>query len=815
MSSNIHVFVRFKEQSIFAGEEIQSIITFKNVANTPDDITSETKTWRPRGWVPFANPAEHSGESGSLSSQTPRLTAINNHGARKASKSGHRNNASLNIPFIASPVPRSASWTASPVTRSGPVDNHQRSVSIISLGSPDAGKDEGQRPTLPQRSRPTLNHGRSASLQVQHRGNDENYLELSSAFGTPELQASIQNEGNLLSRPQKPRRKDCADAQHASISGSTGSRSRKLSPPPQGFNFPSASEETSLAAPPTDRSRPSSNPQSTDEALQTAKSLTLETMGSLGQAIKVLAGTSVVGSNRSSGDFRSLSNPSQETLLSEQASNSFDRHVFRSPPMRQHYRASSTSKPKWISETLLMGYAQVNATFTLDGALVDQTPFEEVKRKGFLGGQAGGGVVGVQTSSNAGGILGGFTLNSIGESLGGLLGGADLSSLKEMKGLASTRAIPLLSTPQSLLFVDLTLAPGEEKSFSFRYILPRGLPASYKGTSIKIMYNLTIGVQVAPKAKAAQAVRRVNIPFKVFSGVNEDGEIFGHDLMQPYVILKDTAQSEAVDSTSNFPERAPNAPGKSTEGSTKEFLTYVDSLLNKRRRRQSSSATIEPLRYLLTTNGSSMAKQAIDRAILLSKQSSSSHQSSSRFDIARNGKRIATIVLDRTLYRLGESVTASVDFSNPQMPCYSLRCSLESTENVNPALALRSAASITRLSRRVYRLQSENTLFAERIVFSLSIPTTASPTLLTSGVNLDWAIRFEFVTTLATESVDDKEQSDDKELLESVTKDERGTILAAVETLQCETFEVSIPITVYGDTIVAGTDAEETVGHPI
>ena len=643
----------------------------------------------------------------------------------------------------------------------------------------------------------------------------EFYLTITTAFGTPELQASIQNEGNLLPHLQQPRRKDRVDAQHASISGSTGSRSRQLSPPSQGFNFPSATEEMSAAASSTDHSRPSLNPQSADEALQTAKSLTLETMGSLGQASKVLAGTSVVGSNRSSGDFHSLSNPSQETLLSEQASNSFDRHVFRSPPMRKHYRVGSTSKPKWISETLLMGYAQVNATFTLDGALVDQTPFEEVKRKGFLGGQAGGGVVGVKTSSNTGGILGGFTLNSIGESLGGLLGGADLSSLKEMKGFASTRAIPLLSTPQSLLFVDLTLAPGEEKSFAFRYTLPRGLPASYKGKSIKITYNLTIGVQVVPKAKAAQAMRRVDIPFKVFSGVNEDGEIFGHDLMQPYVILKDTAQSEAVDSTLSLPERAPKAPGKNTEGSTKDFLTYVDSLLNKRRRRQSSSATIEPPRYLLTMNGSSMAKQAIDRAILLSKQSSSSHQSSSRFDIARNGKRIATIVLDRTLYRLGESVTASVDFSKPQMPCYSLRCSLESTENVNPALALRSAASITRLSRRVYCLQSENTLFAERIVFSPSIPTTASPTLLTSGVNLDWAIRFEFVTTLVTESVDDDEQSEDKELLESVTKDERGTILAAVETLQCETFEVSIPITVYGDRIVAGTDAEETVGLPI
>ncbi len=171
MSPNIHVFVRFKDQSVFAGEEIQSIITFKNVANIPEETTPETKTWHPRGWVSSGYTAEHAG---------PRPTAINNHGARKASKIGHRNTASLNIPFTASPVPRSTSWTASPIVRSNPAENHQRSVSIISLGSPDFGNDEGQRASRPPLSRPTFNHGRSASLQVQYRGNDENHLGLAS-----------------------------------------------------------------------------------------------------------------------------------------------------------------------------------------------------------------------------------------------------------------------------------------------------------------------------------------------------------------------------------------------------------------------------------------------------------------------------------------------------------------------------------------------------------------------------------------------------------------------------------------------------------
>jgi RAB6A-GEF complex partner protein 2 len=595
----------------------------------------------------------------------------------------------------------------------------------------------------------------------------------------------------------------------------SNSGSRRPNASSQNLRSPTSSAEEQPAASPIDYPALHSNHRPDDEDHDPGDLAKLLSKSELHQPTRVLAGTSITGSNRSSCDFQAPSNQSQETLLSEQASNAPERRTFPSPMMRQHYRMGSTSKLRRSTETLLMGYAQVNAAFTLDGALVDQTPFEEVKRKGFLGGQGGGGVVGVKTLSNPAGFLGGFSLNNLGESIGGFLGGPDLSSIKEMKSVASSRTIPLLSTPQSLLFVDLTLVPGEEKSFLFRYTLPKGLPASYKGKAIKIIYNLNIGVQGAPGERPVQAVRQINIPFKVFSGVSADGEVFGHDLMQPYVILQDTADTEAVDSASSFSSSAPNGPARSSEAATQDFLTYVDTLLTKRRRRQSSSATLEAPRGLLKDDSNSRAKEAIDRAMFLSTQSTSSHQSPNRFDIARNGKRIATIVLDRTLHRLGESVTASVDLSNGQMPCYSLRCALETTEKVNPALALRSAASIARLSRRVYRLQSENSLFAERIVFTPSIPVTATPTLLTSGVNLDWALRFEFVTTRVADVTDENEETAGKELLESVAKDDRGSILAAVETLLCETFEVSIPITVYGDTIVAAVEAEETIGLPI
>ena len=528
-----------------------------------------------------------------------------------------------------------------------------------------------------------------------------------------------------------------------------------------------------------------------------------------------MSGLSITSSARSSGEFHSLSNHSQETLASEQASLMSERPQFPSARIRQHYKLDTPTARKAQTAALLMGYAQVNATFTLDGSLIDQSPFEEVKRKGFLGGQAGGGVVGVKTPETTNNFFGGFTLNSIGESLGGLLNGGDLSSLKEMRQLTSSRAIPLLSTPQSLLFVDLQLEPGAEKSFSFKYTLPQGLPSSHRGKAIKVVYNLVIGVQGAPGDKDMQAVRQVNIPFRVFSGVNRDGEIFGHDLMQPYVVLRDCAQTAVMDGTpqDNLQVTAPT--GVIAESSAEDFLTFVDTLLDKNRRRQSSSATLDATSTMSKPNDLQHAKHVINRAILFSNQvSADGDRSPNRFEIARNGKHVAVIILNRASHRLGETIAATVDFSDAQIQCFSIHASLETTEKVNPALALRSGTSISRVTRKIYASHSENALFAKRIVFSPFIPVSATPTLLTSGVNLNWTLRFEFATVTQT-SHHDSDQSEAPSLLEDIVRDERGVVQAAVEYAECETFEVTIPITVYGDVMTDGLDREEIVGLPI
>ena len=234
---------------------------------------------------------------------------------------------------------------------------------------------------------------------------------------------------------------------------------------------------------------------------------------------RVISSTSTGDTPRSSGDFYSMSNKSNESLASE--------YLLPNPTREAHGPAYSR-RPSQLrtagygkaAETLMMGYVQLTGSFTLDGSLVNQAPFEAVKRKGVVGGQGNGGVVGVKNSKRDSSLFGALGWSNIGESLGGLLGGEEISTIKEMKGAANAKSIPILSTPQSILFVDLHLRPGESRSFRYRHALPRGVPPSHKGRAIKISYNLVVGTQRAKSTAQQHQIRRVEVPFKVLPGIN-------------------------------------------------------------------------------------------------------------------------------------------------------------------------------------------------------------------------------------------------------------------------------------------------------
>lgn len=536
---------------------------------------------------------------------------------------------------------------------------------------------------------------------------------------------------------------------------------------------------------------------------------------------RILAPASLgTGTPRSSGEFYSMSNNSSETLASEYPAQPAIRPGARPPHLRLH-SMSSVKAPRQ-SESIMMGYAQIHGSFTLDGSLVDLAPFEQVKKKAVVGGQ-GGGVVGVETMKRDSGLLGGFGWGSISNSIGELLGGGELSSIRDMRGIANSKSIPLLSTPQSILFVDMKLAPGESRAFEYVFRMPRGLPPTHRGKAAKITYSLVIGTQRAG-GRREQRVRSVEVPFRVLGGVNSHGELLGHDLMQPYIILQDQAKVKALPAATpngtpeeGKPTKLQEAGGNST---VNDFLTYVDGLLNRPRNEAtgllSPTAGASRRPSLIEEDAPSSAKDAIDMAILRSNVAPEGQGSPNRFEIARNGRRVAVVVLTRPAYRLGESVTAVVDFSGAEVPCYAVHFALETSERVDAALAVRSEASVGRVTRRVVASGSECALFARRVVFSGAIPVGSTPEFFTSGVGLEWKLRLEFVVPGeggrhgsggGEGDGEGREEERGSGLLEELSRDEGGgAVLVAAEGVACESFEVGVPIKVYG---VAGREGED------
>ncbi|WEW57169.1 Golgi membrane exchange factor (Ric1p-Rgp1p) subunit [Emydomyces testavorans] len=837
MSSDIQVFVQWKDQTIFAGEDVECTITFKYLA--PGDSGADGKGLQKhyRGGSRPINVIENGAYYSPARSLNP--FSFNNGNRRPASagqrmrngterghrERGHRPSASLSSPHAPShsfpPTVAGGSRTDQP---SG--HGHKRSVSIISVEQPEliAERKSFSKPLSPK---PSRGHTRSASFQAPTKRSDIHGNGTQSAPRSPLPRLSSVDSPSSLSFPLIRTERDTSRTPGRSPTfvsrPARRSPQKRGSPLPTDFKFPQApsspgendtSAITVSRSPRIDEEVPVSDPSTTSSISNVRPKTYLESSGHLAPATKILSNSVMDGSTRSSGEFCSLSNNSTETLESEYVLSPMNqsRHLLRH---RRQYSNIETSLGNQTqqSQRLLMGYAQISASFTIDGSLVNQSVFEEVKRKGVVGTQGHRDASSKMETSRQG-FWGNLGLSNIGDSLSGLLSGGELNGLREMRGVSSSQSIPLLSTPQSLLFVDLRLGPNEQKSFSFSFTLPKGLPASHKGKAIRISYNLVIGTQRAANPKDIQRVHRINIPFRVLSGVDAEGVVLGHDLMRPYVLLRDEARVQKVESSSPF---LPKEKSISTKQWTSppEFLSYVDEILGQKSRRESFTSVTTPMERhpgRETLYGPFSCKDAIDLAILRSNQSCTTDQSTNRFEISHNGRRIAVVVLNRPAHRLGETVVATIDFSNAALPCYCLRGSLETYEKVSPTIGLRSNTSITRATRKVHSTCFENTLFSTKVAFMPSIPVSATPTLITSGVNLEWQLRFEFVTC-GLQYEEDTGVSGIN-LLETVERDDRGMVLAALENILCQSFEVSIPLTVYGGT-VQEPGSEDLQGYPI
>jgi RAB6A-GEF complex partner protein 2 len=162
--TNIRVFVQWTEQTVFAGEDIECQITFKNVAATPTPSRISLHPSTSNGFVRGAQRKAPATQVKTGSALSPRPAPPGR---------GHRSTLSLNVPAGSlRSQPTSSSWaTTHPPKAANERGPHKRSISIISIGASEGGVDDAiSHGSFVERPRGiSRGHGRSASLQIVPR----------------------------------------------------------------------------------------------------------------------------------------------------------------------------------------------------------------------------------------------------------------------------------------------------------------------------------------------------------------------------------------------------------------------------------------------------------------------------------------------------------------------------------------------------------------------------------------------------------------------------------------------------------------------
>ncbi|KAF9314801.1 hypothetical protein BG003_003783 [Podila horticola] len=434
----------------------------------------------------------------------------------------------------------------------------------------------------------------------------------------------------------------------------------------------------------------------------------------------------------------------------------------RRSSMMSNYSSSpgprGTQSQGFKKESLLWGSVQVVGQFMVDGSFIRQQGFESLKSKTMYrpAGSSGGGAMG-----------------------GGTLGAVNSSDWRERAN--TNRLFPVFSTPPSILFVDLQLAPGESTSYTYQIDIPSDLPPSHRGKTIRFSYNLVLGVQ---RGSVHTPAKNIQLPFRLYNNISEQGTRPVYDLMSPVILHKDTSVSGLVGQGGSRTLDKPNANPKMAR---KQFEDYVDELVRNIR---PNSDEFSPTHTRELTRRESDAykdeemihsQTCLEKVAMLSRSASAAS-----YDICKNNVPVAKLSLIKTRFKLGETVHGVISFTTREIPTYQISVTLETVEAIEPNYACRSAAQTAKLTKRVHAELHESCIDTMRTSFALCIPPTATPEFKTSTLTLKWYVRVEFITGPANQP-----------RFKMTTVDERRSQYQAVESLTTESFDCSVPIQVY------------------
>uniref|UniRef100_A0A915HX06 Uncharacterized protein n=1 Tax=Romanomermis culicivorax TaxID=13658 RepID=A0A915HX06_ROMCU len=106
---------------------------------------------------------------------------------------------------------------------------------------------------------------------------------------------------------------------------------------------------------------------------------------------------------------------------------------------------------------------------------------------------------------------------------------------------------------------------------------------------------------------------------------------------------------------------------------------------------------------------------------------------------------ICSIKMERKIFKLGDDVSAILEFENSNFKCFEFSAFLQTVEEINDQ---------KKKNEVTYCEKTEFCAFYKSCQIDLQIPTRAPPSFFTDFINLKWRLRFEF--SVAENPIDDK-----------------------------------------------------------
>ncbi|EKM60687.1 uncharacterized protein PHACADRAFT_110305 [Phanerochaete carnosa HHB-10118-sp] len=314
--------------------------------------------------------------------------------------------------------------------------------------------------------------------------------------------------------------------------------------------------------------------------------------------------------------------------------------------------------------------------------------------------------------------------------------------------------LPTFDVPPAMLAIDLSLMPGQSRNYVYTFPLPRNLPPTYRGRTLRFQYEFVLGICRSTNS------RIMRVPVRIYNYVSVTNAPSPYDLRWPVVSRLQrqaykatvTDVQEPLRIAAQRPANAPNQEDSDLGPYALALLATQDSMASHLPRR-SNIGRFPFANGVDDEDQEPGCRESIEILTRNPKRLS--------FDVHKDNVKVAVLTFTKSAYRLGESVLGVVNLNARAGHARVLKLSafLESHETLPGCLSSETPSAAAQ-TRRVHS-ESHSSFVGStlRTAFALDIPPDASPAfqviVSTPGASsptpggLTWKVRLCLLVAIA------------------------------------------------------------------